>query len=208
MAAWLGRERLLGALGAGLTVDEPPAPVDVMVVSMAALRTATLDAAQLYRDGIAPRIVIARWQPEPLDDEMRRLAVPWLPPHELAAAMLEKSGVPAASVELLDATVDGLNTEIAAVGAWAERERPASLLYLTARSHSRRAAWLLHRVLPKGTRLIVHAPTRDPFTPNAWWHSRTGSREVAMEYLRWLNTFGFRDLWHGAPPPRVPEPFD
>jgi uncharacterized SAM-binding protein YcdF (DUF218 family) len=207
MLAWLGRDRLLGTIGATLMVDDPPVPVDVMVVSMAALRTATLEAARFYRDGISRRIVIARWQPEPLDDEMRRLAVPWLPPHDLAAAMLQKSGVPPDAIELLDATVDGLNTEIAAVGAWARRTRPASLLYLTARSHSRRAWWLLRRVLPADTKLLVHAPAEDAFRPDTWWRSRTGSRELAMEYLRWLNTFGFHDLWHGDPP-SVPEPFD
>ncbi|MCC6765476.1 MAG: YdcF family protein [Deltaproteobacteria bacterium] len=179
--------------------------VDAMVVSMATLRAAALEAARLHHDGISGRIVIARWRPEPLDEEMRRLAVPWLPPHELAAAMLEKSGVPAAAVELLDDSVDGLNTEIAAVAAWARRERPASLLYLTSRSHSRRASWLLRRLLPDGTRLLVHAPALDGFRPDAWWRSRTESREVAMEYLRWMNTFGLRDFWRRQPPD-VPEP--
>lgn len=198
---------MLGTIGAGLTVDDAPAPAAVLVVSMAALRLAALEAARLYHDGITRRIVIARWQAEPLDDGMRRLAVPWLPPHELAAAILEKSGVPHEAVQLLDASVDGLNTEIAAVSAWARRERPASLLYVTARSHTRRAAWLLRRSLPADTRLLVHASPRDGFRPDAWWQSRTGSREVAMEYLRWLNTFGLHDLWHGEPP-RVPEPMD
>jgi uncharacterized SAM-binding protein YcdF (DUF218 family) len=133
--------------------------------------------------------------------------VPWVPPHELAVAVLTKSGVPAESIRVLDDTVDGLNTEVAAIGRFARADRPASLLYVTARSHSRRARWLLRRLMPEDTTLIVHASADDQFQPDAWWHSRTGSREVAMEYLRWANTFGLRDLWRPEPP-SVPEAAD
>jgi len=205
LAGWLGRARVLGAVGSALTVDDPIAPVEVMVVSLAAIRADALEVAHLHREGVAPRIVLCRWQDEPLDDEIRRLQVPLLPPHELATAILHRSGVPADAVEVLDGAVDGLNTEIAAVATYARRARPASLLYVTARSHTRRARWLLQRLLPLETELRVRAPSRDPFDPTAWWHSRDGSREVAMEYLRWANTFGLRDLWSGSPPPRVAE---
>jgi hypothetical protein len=51
----------------------------------------------------------------------------------------------------------------------------------------------------------VRSPAIDPFRPDAWWHSRSGSREVAMEYLRWANTFGLRDFWGRSSPPSVPE---
>ncbi|MCC6848688.1 MAG: YdcF family protein [Deltaproteobacteria bacterium] len=198
---------MLTAIGSALIVDDPPAPVDALVVSMAALRPSALEAARLHRDGIGRRIVIARWQPEALDDEMRRLGVPWLPPHELAAAMLVQSGVPSTAIELLDDSVDGLNTEIAAVAAWVRRTQPESLLYLTARSHTRRASWMLHRLLAADVRFLVHAPARDAFRPDGWWRSRTGSREVTMEYLRWVNTFALGDLWRREPA-SVPEPFD
>lgn len=207
LLAWHSRERILAPVGTALTVDDAPVPVDVIAVSLAAVRADALEAAKLHRDGIARRIVLARWQTEPLDEEMRRLGVPWLPPHELASALLVKSGVPPGDVQTLDATIDGLNTEISAIAAWARATRPASLMYVTARSHSRRASWLLRRLLPPDTRLLVHPPALDPFRPDHWWQSRGTSREVAMEYLRWANTFGLRDFWH-AEPPSVPEPND
>ncbi len=207
LVAWQARAQILSPIGTALTVDDPPAPVEVMVVSLAAARAGALEVAKLHHDGIGRRIVVARWQAEPLDDQMRRLAVPWLPPHELVVAVLEKSGVPSADIQVLDATVDGLNTEIAAIAAYARASRPASLMYVTARSHGRRASWLLRRLLPAGTRLLVHPPALDAFHPDRWWESRTTSREVAMEYLRWANTFGLRDFWHREPP-SVPEPVD
>lgn len=205
VVAWNGRSQVLAAIGGWLTVDDRPTTAAVMVVSLAAGRGDALEAARLYHDGVSARIVLARWQDEPLDDEMRRLGVPWVPPHELAVAVLEKSGVPRAAIQVIDGPIDGLNTEITAIAKFARAAPPASMLYVTARSHGRRAYWLLRRLLPAETTLYVRSPATDMFHPDAWWQSRTGSRELAMEYLRWANTFGFRDLWRSEPP-SVPEP--
>jgi uncharacterized SAM-binding protein YcdF (DUF218 family) len=207
LIAWQTGDRALTAVGTALTVDDALAPVDVVVSSVAAARADALEAARLHREGFARRVVLARWQPEPLDEEMRKLGVPWLPVTDLAVAMLEKSGVPPSAITVLPGPVDGLNTEIAAIGAFARAEKPASLLYVTARSHTQRARWLLERVLPETTTLSVRAPAADAFRPDAWWRSRDASREVAMEYLRWANTFGLRDLWSSSAvaPPSVRE---
>lgn len=203
--AWLGAEPILTAVGAALIVEDPVAPVDVVVVSLAAARADAFEAADLYRAGVAPRIVLCRWQREPLDEELERLGVPWLPVHELAAAILRQRGVPTTAIQMLDTPIDGLNSEIAAVAELVHATRPASLLYVTAPSHTRRARWLLRRLLPEGTVLRVRGAVRDGFSPDGWWRSRDHSREVAMEYLRWANTFGLRDLWRSSPPPRVAE---
>jgi uncharacterized SAM-binding protein YcdF (DUF218 family) len=119
--------------------------------------------------------------------------------------MLERSGVPSEAIRVLPGPIDGLNTEVAAIARYVHDERPASLLYVAPRDHTRRARWLFERLLPDGTKLLVHAPRTDPYHPDTWWHSREGGREVAMEYLRWANTFVFRDPWSRTPP-NVPEP--
>lgn len=205
LVAWLARERVLATLGSALVVDDGSAPVAVMVVSLAAPRPGALEVAKLYREGVAPRIVLCRWRDDPLDAEIRRLGVRWLPPHELVAAILRGSGVPASAIEVLDEAIDGLNSEITAIAAFAHAERPASLLYVTSRSHTRRARWLLERLVPEGTVVRVRGPELDAFRAESWWRSRDASREVAMEYLRWANTFGLRDLWQVTPPPPVAE---
>jgi uncharacterized SAM-binding protein YcdF (DUF218 family) len=204
LLAWQSRAYVLTAIGSWLTVDEAPTPVAMMVVSLASVRADALEVARLYHDGISGRIVLARWQDEPLDDDMRRLGVPWVPPHELAVAVLVKSGVPVEAIQVLDGTVDGLNSEITTIARFVRTSAPPSVLYVTARNHGRRAQWLLRRLLPESTTVLVHAPLADEFHPDTWWHSRTRSREVAMEYLRWANTFGLHDLWHSEPP-SVPE---
>jgi len=203
-AAYLVRARWLPAIGAPLAVEDPVVSVDVIVVSNAIARADTLTAAALYHDGVSSRIVLPWWQPEPLDLEIQALGVPWLPPTDLALAILERKGVPRDAVEVLRDPVDGLNAEVASVGRYAHARRPQSLMFITARSHSRRARWLLERVVPASTTIVVRSSASDPFDPRAWWHSRAGGREVAMEYLRWVNTFLLHDPW-GTAIPVVPE---
>ncbi len=203
-AAWLARGFWLPPIGTALAVEDPVRPVDVIVVSNAIARADTLEAAALYHAGVSRSIVLPWWQAEPLDVEIVELGVPWLPPTDLALAILERKGVPREAIEVLRDPVDGLNAEVASIGRFAHARRPRTLMFITARSHSRRARWLLERVLPAGTTIVVRSSSRDGFDPAAWWQSRSGGREVAMEYLRWLNTFVLRDAWSGVVP-TVPE---
>lgn len=208
LVAWQCSDRALTAVGAFLTIDDPLAPVEMIVLSLASGRADAIEVARLYHQGISRRIVLARWQKDGLDDDMRRLGIPWPAPHELATMMLERSGVPSESIEVLEGPIDGLNTEVTTIAAFARETHPASLLYVTARTHTHRAQLLLRRLLPPATELRVRSPDFDDFEPANWWHTRGGTREVAMEYLRWANTFGLRDLWRHASPPSVPEPID
>lgn len=203
-AAWIARGAWLPAIGTALVVEDAIVPVDVIVVSNATARADTLAAAALYSDGVSRRIVLPWWRPEPLDLEVQALGVPWLPPTDLALAILQKKGVPREAIEVLRDPVDGLNTEIAAVARFAAARRPRSLMFITARSHSRRARCLLERTLPAATTIVVRSAAADDFDPRRWWRSRADAREVASEYLRWLNTFVLRDPWRGGLP-AVPE---
>lgn len=204
MVAWTTRAHWLPAVADPLTVEDAIAPVDVIVVSMAAARADAFEAAALYQAGVSRRFLLPYWQLEPLDVELQRMSVPYLPVTALAQAILEHSGVPSDAIEVLDEPIDGLNAEIASIGRALRQRAPRSLLYVTARSHTRRARWLLHRVLPPETAISVRGPRRDPFDPRAWWQTRGSGREVAMEYLRWINTFVLGDFWHGSVP-SVPE---
>jgi len=206
VVAWTTRERWLAAIADPLTVEDPVGPVDLIVVSMAAGRADALEAADLYRAGVSRRFLLPYWQPEPLDVELQRLGVPYLPITEMAQTILERSGVPPDAIEVGRQPIDGLNAEIASIGATLRGRTPASLLFITARSHTQRARWLLARVLPPETTIRVRGPRRDSFDPHAWWHDRGSGREVAMEYLRWANTFALHDFWRGGVPAVSEEP--
>ncbi len=195
-AAWLGRYKLLIAIGELLTSEDALQPVQVIVISTASAgATGALEAAQLYRDGFAADIVVSGSKPDPLLPAVHALGVPYLGAVELIKSILVRSGVPASAVHVLPDMVDGTDAESTAVARYAQQRRPASLLFVVARDHTARARWLLRRALPPQTRLLVRAPRVDGFRPDAWWRSRDESREVFMEYGRWFNSVILGDRW-------------
>lgn len=196
VSLWLARDVVLARAGAWLVVEDPIARVDAIVVSYGGARAAALEAARLYRRGIAPTVVLASWREDPLDAEVAALGIPFAGPTALLQAVLEHGGIPPQAIETLPARVDGTRAEIAAIASFARARHPRTLLFITARSHTARARWLLRGALPDGVRVLVRSSASDQFSPRSWWRSREQSREVVLEYLRWLDSW----LW-----PHVPE---
>jgi uncharacterized SAM-binding protein YcdF (DUF218 family) len=191
--ALLWRPALRGG-GAALIAEDSLAPADVIVVSGSTLLPDAFEAARLYRDGYAPRVLVPGAMPEPYLDDVRALGIARRSAVDLARTVLERSGVPAAAIEIVSDPVDGTEAEAAVIAAFVARQRPQRLLIVTARTHGARTRWLLRHLLPAQTALIVRSPADDPFQPDAWWHSRESARETMAEYLRWANTL-LGDLW-------------
>lgn len=195
LLAWSMRHVLLTGAGDLLVAEDGLEPVDVVAVSNPTLIGDVLEAGQLYRDGYTRRIVFPSAADEPYDDELRRLGSLRLPPADYATWLLTQGGVPAEAITVLPQLSDGTESGIAAIAGYARGERPGSLLLVVARDHTARAAWLLRRAPIDGTRVLVRGPRRDSFQPDGWWRSRGQTRELVFEYLRWVNTVVFGDLW-------------
>ena len=184
----------LRLLGAALVAEDGLATADVIVVSTSSAVCDALEAARLFRDGYAPRILVPGTTPEPYLDDVHALGIPQLSGAELTRAVLQRSGVPEAAIEVGPDEIDGTSTEARAIAAFARQRRPGRLIVVTARSHGARTRWLLRDLLPPGTGLIVRGARCDPFAADSWWRSRDESRDVLMEYGRWANTL-LGDLW-------------
>jgi len=185
---------VLRGCGAALIAEDDLAAVDYIIVSNSTAVSDAFETAALYRDGYAPRVLVPGSALEPHLDDLRVLGIPQLSSAELVRAVLERSGVPAAAIEVVPDTVDGTETEAAVIAAFVARRQARRLLVVTARSHSARTRWLLRRLLPAETVLFVRSPTDDPFQADRWWRSRDNAREAMTEYVRWVNTL-LGDLW-------------
>jgi uncharacterized SAM-binding protein YcdF (DUF218 family) len=194
-AGWYGRHAILIGVAHVLVAEEPPRPAEVMVVSIASSKAAPLEAAYLYQQRISARVMLFTWESESIDDMIRQLGIAYPSPTELARMILIQRGVPAGAIEVLPDLVDGTETEIAAVAAFARQRMPASLLFITARSHTARVRWLLRRRISPSTRFSVTSSRFDNFAVESWWQNRAQSRAVMSEYLRWGNTLLLGDAW-------------
>ncbi len=167
-----------------LVLETEPARADVLAVlgGASTYEERAEYAAQLFKAGFAPRVVLT-------DDGQRggwsqaEQRNPFFV--ERSAAILESTGVPAASVETLPRQTASTYEEALALREYAEARGLRTLLVVTSGYHSRRASWTLGRAFdgsPVGVRLVAVPPGRQTPARAFWWLSPSGWRTVALEY--------------------------
>ncbi len=139
-------------------------------------------AAQLFREGRAPKIILTNdnqqggWS----DAQQRN---PFFVDREIEE--LKRAGVPADKIEALPQAVSSTYEEAILLRAHATEQELRSLLFVTSMYHSRRALWTLRRVFerqPINIGLVTAIPTQQTPPPATWWWHPSGWHAVAGEY--------------------------
>ncbi|HEX7316904.1 MAG TPA: YdcF family protein [Pyrinomonadaceae bacterium] len=183
LAAWV-----LGAWAAAgwLVVREelPRADALAVLAGSATYVERAQRAAELYREGRAPRVVLTNDGQSggySAADDRNPLFV------ERAARELRAAGVPDEVIEVVPGTVSSTYEEATRLRAHAEARGYGSLLVVTSAYQSRRALWTFRRVCD-GSTLRVGVEPVEPGrqTPRAfwWWLHPLGWRLVPGEYVK------------------------
>jgi len=194
LAAVLAMAAVAVLLGAGrlLVVADPlPPRADAIVILAGSVPDRALEAADLYRAGIAPQVVITRERVPRGETALRARGVRLPQTDELARLTLHGLGVPDDRVVLLRRRGTSTDTEARTIGRWACRHRVRRLVVVTWRAHTRRARLILGRALGPGVELVVRPTRYDPFSPTRWWRVRRDAKMVLSEYQKlvhyWLH---------------------
>ena len=179
-AAVLLHARALAAVGGFLEKSEPPQPADVAFVvagDMAGNRI--LKAAELVREGYAPRAVVSG--PEGMYGFYEC---------DLAIPFASKAGYPASYFQRFPNQALSTRQEAAAAAVELRRLGVQRVLLVTSSYHTRRAGKLFRAAAPGITFIVVAAPDRY-FTPQGWWREREGRKTFFIEWSKtvgdWLN---------------------
>jgi uncharacterized SAM-binding protein YcdF (DUF218 family) len=185
VVAWVAARSLI------VTADLPRADVLVVLSGSSAYVERTEMAAQLWKAGRAPEIVLTNdgqkggWS----SSEQRN---PFFV--ERAATELSLAGVPSARVIALPQVVSGTYDEVVLVRQYAESRSLHSILFVTSAYHSRRTLWTVTRVFA-GTGINIGVqfvpPGQQTPLPAVWWLSVGGWRVVAGEYAKLI----YYKLW-------------
>lgn len=179
-AAWAGASYLI--------TEAPLEKADAIVVlgGSATYKERTREAAKLFFEGRAPRILIT-------NDNMRG---PWSSAeqrnlffYERSLEELRNAGVPSQSIEVLMKPVTNTFDEAEVVRDYAQQQGLHSILIVTSAYHSRRALWVFSRVFRDTsirTGLIAAAPGEESPKPATWWLSVRGWRLVPTEYVKMI----------------------
>jgi uncharacterized SAM-binding protein YcdF (DUF218 family) len=192
------RDHVLASIGKLVVEETSLTSADAVVVLGEGPRAAA-EAATIAKTGYAPRVLVFEAPPDGDDEVLTRLGIEDARPHEVAMRVLKASGVAPGRITVISRSPDGTNDAVHTVAVYARSHGMSRLIVVANRSHTRRIARLLRREFPNPGAVMVRASPKDRFQPESWWRDRRSARELAMEGLRWLNTFGLGDVWNREP---------
>ena len=174
------REPVLRAAGWALVVNEPVAPVDIIVVTLDSGGAGALEAADLVQSGIATRVAVFTDPPSGEDHEFIRRGLPYEDASARQIRQLRSLGV--TDVVEIPRTDAGTEGEGQVLPPWCDQHQFRSIVFVAARDHSRRLRRVLDRVM-KGhpTRVTVRPERYSSFDPDRWWETRGGIRTEIIE---------------------------
>jgi uncharacterized SAM-binding protein YcdF (DUF218 family) len=177
---YLARAPLLGSAGSYLVQAGPPVKADVVLVLAGDGRgSRILTAAQLVRDGFAPKVLVSG------PDGNYAL-------HEcdLAIPFAVKAGYPESYFVHLENSARNTRDEARQAAAAIRKMGARHVLLVTSNFHTRRAARMYHAEAPDLRVSVVAAPDMY-FSATGWWHNREGQKTFFYEWIKtvasWVN---------------------
>jgi uncharacterized SAM-binding protein YcdF (DUF218 family) len=192
------RVPILRRLGAALVVQDPVAPADAIVVLSGSIPDRILHAVDLYKAGLAPTVVLTREVELPGLAELRDRGISIPERYELNRSIALQLGVPPEALVTVEQRAGSTIAEVAALLPELRRRNVRSILLVTSKTHTRRAAMIFHTLSGGDIAVRVSPTPYDPFSPDDWWTRREITRRVLTEYGKWLSFF-VADRWRAAP---------
>ena len=177
------RGPVLRTAGWALVVNEPVVPADIIVVSLTSSGAGALEAADLVQSGIATRVAVFTDPPSGEDHEFIRRGLLYEDASAKQIRQLRWLGV--TDILQIPRTDDGTEGETHVLPPWCDQHQFRSIVFVTARDHSRRTRRVLDRVM-KGhtTRVTVQGARYSSFDPDRWWETRSGIRAEIIEFQK------------------------
>jgi uncharacterized SAM-binding protein YcdF (DUF218 family) len=169
-------------VGRWLSPQTPLEKADAIFILAGTVAERPLEAADLYKDGYAPHILVTRDLPEPavIIAGTRGAALPQR--FELNLEMLKKLGVPESALVVPERVHDNTASEAETLREVAAQMGWKRVIVVTSTYHLRRVAIACRRQLRgTGIQIVLRATRYDPAVPDRWWTRRSDIRWVVSE---------------------------
>jgi uncharacterized SAM-binding protein YcdF (DUF218 family) len=170
-------------LGPFLTKEDALVKADAIFVLAGTRMMRPLEAADLYREGYAPRLVMTRdLQEESAFNDIAGRGHPFARDAERARDLFVSMGIPRDAILIPERIHDSTASEAITLRELAAQYAWRRVIVVTSKYHLRRAAFAVRREL-RGTdvHVIMRASRYDPLRPEQWWTRRAEIRWVASE---------------------------
>ncbi len=177
--AWVLRAPLLTGFARAWVVDEPLAKADAIIIPGGRPDLRALEAARLYEQGLAPRILYMDVKLSP-SSEMGIIPSE----REQTRRLLLSNNVPESALTAIGNAVVNTYDESVAVRDWMASTGLHSIIITTDLSHTRRVRWLFRKELGAGAQIRVHAIRPKEYGVTNWWQHEEGLIAFQNEFLK------------------------
>ena len=181
-AGWLIREPLLLGAANLWIVSDPVSRATAIIVLGGGLETRPFVAAELWRRGLADKILISQ------GPEERAVSIGAMPSQsERNRAILLKLGVPAGAIGTFEAVSKNTRGEAVGLREWAEQNGASAFIIPSEIFPARRVRWIFRREF-SGTAARIEVPSVEPpdYTRWDWWKTEHGLVAFQNEVLKYI----------------------
>jgi len=198
LAALLSTSTVLlwwGASGVGqwLMVADPLEPATAVVVLSGRVPFRAMEAAAIYREGLAPEVWLTKEVVGPEEQALDRMGVVVVRGEVYNREVLERLGVKPEAIRLLDAGVWNTVDEVRLIAAELSRTGGDRVIIVTSKAHSRRVRATWSAIVGASSRASIRYAREEPYDARRWWRNTRDALDVSRE------VFGLANVWAGFP---------
>lgn len=169
-------------LGPFLYAEDPLQRADAIFVLAGTRMERPLEAADLYLQGWAPRIVLTQEVPDTGIVALRRRGFDLPDSAEFAREMMVRVGVPPTAIEILPGIHDSTAHEADTFRRVAESRHWSRVIVVTSKFHTRRGGFAVRRAMNgSGIEVLMRGSRYDAADPEHWWRTRGDVRWAVSE---------------------------
>jgi len=179
---WLMREPVLLGAAELWTVSDPVSRANAIVVLGGGLETRPFAAAELWRKGLADKILISQ------GSEGRAVSIGAVPSHtELNREILLKLGIPAGVVETFGIASRNTKDEAFALRKWSDLNGASVFIIPSEIFSARRVRWIFRHEF-SGTGVVIEVPSFESpeYTRWDWWKTERGVIAFQNEFMKYI----------------------
>lgn len=178
-------------IGRWLVVEDPLDRSDAIVVLSGGLPYRAMEAAKIFRLGMAPQVWLTR--PGNPSAMLSKMGITFEGEEDYGRAVLIHEGVPDSAIRILAPVIVNTEDEERAIIAEMQAARATRVVIVTSPPHTRRVRALWRRLAPADLALIVRAAGEDDYDADHWWRTTRDALSVMRE------TMGLLNAWAGLP---------
>ena len=170
------------SIGRFLAHEDPLQKADALFVFAGTLAERPLEAADLYREGYAPRIVVTRSTLEQATFQLEKRGVRVPTEYDLSKEILLRLDVPASVLVTPSFVHDNTAEEARTLRELAVAHKWRRVILVSSKYHLRRLTLAARRTLRgTGVEVMARGSRYDDAVPERWWTRRSDIRWVASE---------------------------